>query len=87
MSSGIGPGRAPACAGTHDLTGGGGRMAVEVAYRMTRLRTEAEHARVAGVRARRASPRSRLGRALMTLGRFVEGTGAREGERVDPLRA
>ena len=87
MSSGIGPGRTPAHTGTQDATGGDARMAVEVAYRMTRLRTEAEHARLTARCAPRASLRSRLGRALMALGRFVEGAGARETESADPLRA
>ncbi len=87
MSNGIGPGRAPAQAGTHDATGGDARMAVEVAYRMTRLRTQAEHERLGTGRARRLSARSRLGHALMALGRFVEGAGACDTERADPLRA
>jgi hypothetical protein len=87
MNNGIGPGRAPARTGTHDATEGGGRMAVEIAYRMTRIRTEAEHARLTARRARHASPRSRLGRALMAQGRLVEGAGARDTECADPLRA
>jgi hypothetical protein len=86
MSNGIGPGRAPAHAGTHKATGGDARMAVEVAYRMTRLRTEAQHERLAG-RARRASARLRLGHALMALGRFVEGSATHETECPSPLRA
>lgn len=87
MSNGIGPGRAPAHTGSHDATGGDPRIAVEVAYRMTRLRTEAEHERLVLGRARRASARSRLGHAIMALGRFVEGAGTQETECSSLLRA
>jgi hypothetical protein len=86
MSSGIDPRRAPAHAATHEATGGDARVAIEVAYRMTRLRTEAQHERLVG-RARRASVRSRLGHALMALGRFVEGSASHEAECPSPLRA
>jgi hypothetical protein len=61
-------------------------MAVEIAYRMTRLRTEAHHERLAE-RARRASVRSRLGHALMALGRVVEGSATHETECPSPLQA
>lgn len=63
---------------------------VEVADRMRRLQTEAEHERLVRslrVPARRVSARSRLGHALMTLGRFIEGAGAHEAECPSPLRA
>ena len=87
MTNGIGPGRAPRRRGTHDATGGDARMAVEVAYRMTRLRMEAEHARLTAGPARRASARSRLGHALVALGQLVEGAGTHETECANPLRA
>ena len=87
MTNGIGPGRAPRRMGTHDATGGDARMAVEVAYRMTRLRMEAEHARLTAGPVRRASARSRLGHALVALGRLVEGAGTHETECANPLRA
>jgi hypothetical protein len=87
MSNGIAPGRAPARAGTHHATGGDARMAVEISYRITRLRTQAEHERLATRRARHASARTRLGHALMALGRFVEGAGTHDTECSSPLRA
>jgi hypothetical protein len=87
MTNGIGPGRAPRRTGTHDAIGGDARMAVEVAYRMTRLRREAEHARLTAAPVRRASARSRLGHALVALGRLVEGAGTHETESANPLRA
>jgi hypothetical protein len=72
-------------------------MCVEVAYRMTRLRAEAENERLArlaavhasrsSVHARRSSARLWLGRALVTIGRFVEGAGAGEQECESSIRA
>jgi hypothetical protein len=55
-------------------------MGVEIAFRMTRLRAEARRERLARVQTRRSSVRLWLGRALVTVGRFVEGTGAGEQE-------
>jgi hypothetical protein len=62
-------------------------MAVEIDYRMARLRTEAEHERLAAVQVRRSPARLRLGRALVALGRFVEGAGAGENESRSPIQA
>ena len=67
-------------------------MAVEIGYRLieyrlARLRTEAEHERLAAMHARRSSARLWLGRALVTFGRFVEGTGAGEQECGSSIRA
>ena len=72
---------------THDATGAEARMAVEIGYRMTRLREEADHERLAARIGRRSSTRLWLGRALVSLGRFVEGAGPREEERGRPVRA
>jgi hypothetical protein len=84
------PDRAPAGWSMHDATGVDPRTCVEVAYRMTRLRTEAEHERLArsvAVHARRSSARLWLGRALVTFGRLVEGGGSHEKECHSPIRA
>jgi hypothetical protein len=67
-------------------------MAVEIGYRLieyrlARLRTEAERERLAAMHARRSSARLWLGRALVTFGRFVEGTGAVEQECGSSIRA
>jgi len=80
--------------GTHHTIGGDAPMAVEIEYRMkmieyrlARLRTEAERERLAAMHARRSSARLWLGRALVTFGRFVEGTGAGEQECGSSIRA
>ena len=52
--------------------------AVEISYRMAQLRLEAEHERLAATSRRSSSARLWLGRALVTFGRFVEGTTPRE---------
>jgi hypothetical protein len=57
-----------------------------IEYRLARLRTEAEHERLAAIRARRSSARLWLGRALVTFGRFVEGAGAGEQECGSSIR-
>jgi hypothetical protein len=92
MTTGIHPDRAPAGWGPHHTTGGDATIAVEIEYRMieyrmARLRTEAEHERLAAIRARRSSARLRLGRALVTFGRFVEGAGSGEKECRSASRA
>jgi len=90
MTTGTHPDRALTGWGTHDATGVDPRMCVEVAYRMTRLRAEAENerlARLAAMHARRSSARLWLGRALVTFGRFVEGGGSGEKECRSPIRA
>jgi hypothetical protein len=94
MTTGTHPDRAPAGWGTHHTIGGDAPMAVEIEYRMkmieyrlARLRTEAEHERLAAMHARRSSARLWLGRALVTFGRFVEGTGAGEQECGSSIRA
>jgi len=51
MTTGIHPDRAPTGWQTHDATGGDARMAVEIRYRMARLRTEAERERLARIHA------------------------------------
>ena len=94
MTTGTHPDRAPAGWGTHHTIGGDAPMAVEIEYRMkmieyrlARLRTEAERERLAAMHARRSSARLWLGRALVTFGRFVEGTGAGEQECGSSIRA
>jgi hypothetical protein len=92
MTTGTHPDRAPAGWGTHHTIGGDATMAVEIGYwlieyRLARLRTEAERERLAAMHARRSSARLWLGRALVTFGRFVEGTGAGEQECGSSIRA
>ena len=92
MTAGTHPDSAPTGWGTRDATGGDAPMAVEIGYRMieyrmARLRTEAEHERLAAICARRASARLWLGRALVTVGRFVQGADAGEQECGSPIRA
>lgn len=82
--------RAQARRSLRDATGVDSRLCVEVAYRMTRLRTEAEHERLASsaaVHARPWSGRAWLGGTLVALGRLVEGGRSRETECVGPARA
>jgi hypothetical protein len=86
MTTGIHPDRAPTGWQTHHATGGDTRMAVEIRYRMARLRTEAERERLARIHARRASVRLWLGRALVTFGRFVEGAGPGDKESRRSIR-
>ncbi len=62
----------------YEATGVDPRMAVEISYRMAQRRLEAEHERLAATSGRSSSTRLWLGRALVTLGRFVEGTTPRE---------
>ena len=62
-------------------------MGVEIDFRMTRLRAKAQRERLVSIQARRASVRLWLGRALVALGRFVEGTDASEQEYVSSVRA
>lgn len=52
--------------------------AIEIGYRMAQLRLEAEHERLAATSRGSSSARLWLGRALVTFGRFVEGTTPRE---------
>ena len=87
MSTRIRPDHAPAGLGLYEAIGGDPRMAVEIEYRMARLRTEAEDERLARTLRRRSPARLWLGRALVTLGRLVEGAGPREEERGSPVRA
>ena len=92
MTTGTHPDRAPPGWGTHHTIGGHATMAVEIGYRLIEyrlawLRTEAEHERLAAMHARRSSARLWLGRALVTFGRFVEGTGAGEQECGSSIRA
>jgi hypothetical protein len=78
MSRGIDLDRAAAGWSMHEATGGDARMAVEIGYRMTRLRLEADHERLASTSRRRTSARLWLGRFLVAFGRFVEGPTPRE---------
>ncbi len=87
MGNGMGPGREPARTGTHHATGGDARMTVEIAYRMTRLRAEADHERLVARQTRRVSARARLGHAVMFLGCLIEGSGSQESDCGRLLRA
>ena len=87
MTTGPRPDRASTRWDARDAVRGNARMGVEIAYRMTRLRVEAQREGLASIQARRSSVRLWLGRALVALGRFVEGTGAGEQEYGSSVRA
>lgn len=87
MTAGSGPDRASARWDARDAVRGDARMGTEIAFRMTRLRAEAQRERLVKIQARHSSVRLWLGRALVALGRFVEGTGASEQECGSSIRA
>jgi hypothetical protein len=87
MGNGIGPGRQLAQTSMHRTREGDVRMTTEIAYRMTRLRAEAERERLVTAPARRVSARARLGHAVMFLGCLIEGAGSQEGDCGRLLRA
>lgn len=90
MNTRMHPDRAPAGWSMREETGLDPGMCVEVAYRIKRLRTEAERERLArsvAVHARRSSARLWLGRALVTFGRSAEGAGSHERESRSSIRA
>ena len=90
MRSGRYSGRELVGRGMSTETGADLLTRIAVADRMGRLQTEAEHERLVRslrVPSRRISARSRLGHALMALGRFVEGAGAHQTECPSPLHA
>ena len=62
-------------------------MAAEIGYRMTRLRTEADHERLVAVPAHPSSPRRWIGRRLVSFGRFIEGASSPERECAHPAGA
>ena len=70
-----------------DVARGDARMGVEIDFRMTRLRAEAQREWLASIQARRSSVRLWLGRSLVALGLFVEGTDAGEQEYLGSVRA
>ena len=87
MSTGSHPDRAAAGWSTHEATGGDARMAVEIGYRMGRLRMEADKERLVARSRRRFAARLWIGRALVAFGRFVEGRGPLEEDCGSPARA
>ena len=87
MTTGTHPDRAPTRWDARDAVRGDARMGVEIAFRMTRLRAEAQRERLVSIQARRSSVRLTLGRALVTFGLFVEGTRAGEQEYGSSVRA
>jgi len=87
MTTGRRPDNASSRWDARDVARGDARMGVEIDFRMTRLRAEAQRERLVSIQARRASVRLWLGRALVALGRFVEGTDASEQEYASSVRA
>ena len=87
MTTGPRPDHASTRWDARDAVRGDARMGVEIVFRMTRLRAEAQRERLVSIQARRSSVRLTLGRALVALGLFVEGTGAGEHEYGSSVRA
>lgn len=90
MRSGRDSGRALMCRDMRAESGVDLLTRLEVADRMRRLQTEAEHERLVRslrVPSRHISARSRLGHGLMALGRLVEGAGAHEAQCPTPFHA
>ena len=87
MTTGPRPDRTSTRSDPRDAVREDAGMGVEIAFRMTRLRAEAQREGLASIQTRRSSVRLWLGRALVTLGRFVEGTGAGEQECGSSVRA